>query len=181
MTSDWTHNLVSVILSEFRICVLLQLTVDSQLPGVLQGPVLDHGVLSSAGQHPLVIPVAGREAQHGPGDVAHLVADVGRWPDEAVSQPPGDDWVRPEESSWQTRVIIPATPKPGSRSLALYHVLLADWEWLPDAGDADVNRGEDHVYLEAPGQRGRDVVVPGITGESHSWHRGWHGVTSRMT
>ena len=56
--------------------MLLQLTVDSQLPGVLEGPVLDHGVLCSAGQHPLVISMAGSEAQHRPGDVAHLVTDV---------------------------------------------------------------------------------------------------------
>ena len=62
--------------------------------------------------------------------------------------------------------------KPGSCSLALYHVLLADRERLPDAGDADVHRGEDHVYLEAPGQWGRDVVIPGLTSERHSWHRG---------
>ena len=100
MTSEWAHNL-GIILSEFKTFILLQLTVDCQLPGVLQGPVLDHGVLCSAGQHPLVISMTGSEAQHRPGDVAHLVTDVSWWPDEAVRQPPGDDGVWPEESWWQ--------------------------------------------------------------------------------
>ena len=60
------------------------------------------------------------------------------------------------------------TNKPGSSGLALHNVLLADRERLPDAGDADVHRGEDHLYLEALSQRGRDVVVPGLAREPHS-------------
>ena len=38
----------------------------------------------------------GGEGQHGPGDVTHLVADVGSRPYEAITQPPGDDRVRPD-------------------------------------------------------------------------------------
>ena len=82
------------------------LTVDSQFPGVLQGPVADLGVLGAAGQHPLVVPVPRGQGQHRPGDVAHLVADVGRRPDEAVPQPPGDNRVRPDNGHVVTIVTL---------------------------------------------------------------------------
>ena len=91
------------------------------------------------------------EGQDGLGDVAHLVADVRPRPDERVRQPPGDDGVGS-----------------GARCLALHHELLVGGERLAEAGDAHVHRGVDHLYVEAPGQRSRDVVVPSLTCESHS-------------
>ena len=83
---------------------------------------------------------------------------------------PATRWWSGQAWLWTCYNCYIPTPKPGSGCLALHWVLLAYREWLPDAGDAHIHRGVDHLYLEAPGQRSRDVVVPSLTCESHSWH-----------
>ena len=68
--------------------------------------------------------------------------------DEGVPEPPGDDGLGS-----------------GPGRLALHQVDLADGERLPQGDDADVHRGEDHLYGEVAGERSGEVVVRGLTGQ----------------
>ena len=119
------------------------LTVNTELPGVLQSSVFDLSVLGSTSQNLPVVLMSRLQGQDGLGDVADLAAgELVRVADEGVPEPPGHHGVRP-----------------GPGRLALHQVGLAHGERLLQGDDADVHRGEDHLDLEVAAERAGQVVV----------------------